>query len=199
MIGGINFFCYNTLDIVPLGTSISYEYQITGSSTWIPFNSNTVVCLNLDAPSIEIRATLYSNFNTLTPSLLLKGASITMYNSLNTSTVISKQVEYPEPYKKITIIIDYIKPSNTNINVYYSPNDGYSYQGVEWKPLNILPNSTIILDPALQIYRSTYYLEEASYTYINLDQRVKFRYKLDITPTLTGISPLIKNIQTYVE
>jgi hypothetical protein len=198
MIGGINFFCYNTLDIIPVGTEVKYEYRV-GSSNWIPFNSNTVVCLNIDAASIEIKATLLSNFNTLTPIVLLKGASITMYNSNNTSSIISKQITYPEPYKKITVIIDYIKPANTFIDVFYSPNDGYAYQGVEWKTLNLVNNSTIILDQALQIYRSTYYLEESAYTYINLDQRVKFRYKINLTSTLTGISPLVKNIQTYVE
>jgi hypothetical protein len=198
MVGGINFFCYNTLDIIPLGTEIKYEYRI-GTSNWITFNTNTVICLNVDAASIEVKATLLSNFKTVTPMLLLKGSSMTTYNSSSNSSVISKQVTYPEPYKKITIILDYIKPAGTSLNVYYSPNDGYSYQGAEWLLMYTVPNSTILIDPALQIYRSTYFLEHDLLTYVNQDQRVKFRYKLDLTSTSTGISPLVKNIQTYVE
>lgn len=198
MVGGINFFCYNTLDIIPLGTEIKYEYRI-GTAAWIAFNSNTIICLNVDAASIEIKATLLSNFNTVSPMLLLKGSSVTTYNTIASSSIVSKQIEYPEAYKKITLILDYIQPAGTNLSIFYSPNDGYSYQGVEWKSLNLVPNSTIVLDPLLQIYRSTYYLEETSLTYINLDERVKFRYRINLSSTATGISPLIKNVQTYVE
>jgi len=198
-VGGINFFCYNTLDIIPLGTEINYFYKIVNSTEWISFKPNSVLCLNVDAAGIEIKAVLLSNFKNLSPFLLLKGSSCTMYNTNLNSVVISNQVEYPQPYKKITIIIDYIKPSDTDIEVFYSPNDGFTFQGVEWKKLTLNNNSTIVLDSVLQIYRSTYYLEETSYIYINLDERVKFRYRLDLTSTNTGISPLVKNIQTYVE
>lgn len=198
-VGGINSFCYNTLDIIPIGTEIKYEYRIGTTGAWNSFTVNTVVCLSVDAASIEIKATLLSNFKTLSPLVLLKGSSVTMYNTTLNTTVISNKVIYPEPYRKITIVIDYIKPSNTDIEVYYSPNDGYSYQGLEWKELNIVPSSTIIIDSALQIYQTRYYLEEPTLTYINLDQRVKFRYKINLIASSNGISPLVKNIQTYVE
>lgn len=198
MVGGINSFCYNTLDIIPIGTEINYFYRIPNSN-WIPFKPNSIICLEVDASGIEVKAELLSNFKNLSPQLLLKGCSLTSYNTLANSTVVSNQVEYPSVYNAITIIIDYIKPAGTDIEVYYSPNDGFNFQGVEWIELNINNNSTIIIDPLLQIYRTTYYLKEDLDTYINQDLRTKFRYKLDLTSTATGISPLVKNIQTYVE
>jgi len=133
--------------------------------------------------------------------VLVEGSSLTMYNTSNLSSVISSQVVYPTPYTKITIILDYIQPAGTNIDVFYSPNDGFAFQGTEWLPMTAVPGSTIILDPALQIYRTTYFLDEGdgNIYHFNFDERVKFRYRLDLDPTTTGISPLVKNIQTYVE
>lgn len=197
--GGINFFCYNTRDIIPLGTEVIYEYQVNGTTEWIAFRPNTVVCLSTDVGGILIRATLKSNFRNLTPMLLVNGSSVTMYNTSNNSDIISNQVTYPVPYTKITIILDYIKPPNTDITVYYSPNDGYAYQGTEWELMPEVTGSTIILDQALQIYRTTYFLEESSIYHVQLDERVKFRYRVVLEPDNNGISPLIKNVQTYVE
>lgn len=199
--GGINFFAYNTRDIIPIGTDLIYEYQVHGSTNWISFNPNTVICLALRAAGLNIRCTLLSNFKNLTPMVLIEGSSITMYNTSNLSTVISKQVVYPTPYTKITIILDYIKPAGTNIEIFYSPNDGFTYQGTEWLSISEVPNSTIILDPILQIYRTTYFLDEGDNNiyHFNFDERVKFRYRLDLEPSTIGVSPLIKNIQTYVE
>lgn len=198
-VGGINSFCYNTLDVIPLGTEINYYYKITNASVWIPFKPNSIVCLSVDAAGIEVKAELLSNFKNLTPQLLLKGCSMTMYNTQSNSSVVSNQVIYPEVYTQITIIIDYIKPADTDIEVYYSPNDGFIFQNAEWIPLTLDPNSTIVIDPLLQIYRSTYKLTENSIYHVNQDERVKFRYRLDLTSSNTGISPLVKNIQTYVQ
>lgn len=201
IVGGINAFCYNTLDIIPVGTSINYEYKITNSNTWVPFKPNAILCLNIDASGIEVRATLLSNFKNLTPQLLLKGCSMTTYNTKSNSNVISNKVEYPTPYNVITVIIDYIKPAGTDIKVFYSPNDGFAFQGPEWLSMPAVNSSTIVLDSVLQIYRTTYYIRHTNILY-NLplqDKRLKFRYKIELTATNTGITPLVKNIQTYVE
>jgi hypothetical protein len=131
--------------------------------------------------------------------LLINGSSVTMYNTSNNSDIISRQVIYPVPYTKVTVVLDYIKPSNTSITLYYSPNDGFAYQGTEWKLMHEVQGSTIILDQALQIYRTTYFLEESSIYHVQLDERVKFRYRIVLEPDNNGISPLIKNVQTYVE
>lgn len=197
--GGVNFFCYNTRDIIPIGTDIIYEYKISNSNTWTTFKPNTVVCPDTRISGIEFRATLKSNFKNLTPMLLVEGSSVTLYKTSSLSTVRSKQVEYPIPYQKVTIVVDYILPPETDIEIYYSPNDGFDYQGLEWKEMIPVEGSTIILDQALQIYRTTYFIEEPTIYHYQFDERVKFRYRIDLNPSSLGISPLVKNIQTYVE
>ena len=195
----INFFCLNTRDIIPIGTEIIYEYRITGGSTWIPFKANTVICLNSAVAGIDLRANLNTNFLNLTPMVLLNKSSITIYSTQGFSTVASTQVTYPTAYRKITLVMDYIQPANTDLEVFYSPNDGFAWQGPEWLELHIVPGSTILLDSALQIYRSTFIREESTLIYILNEERVKFRYRVNLHADLNGVSPLIKNIQTFVE
>jgi len=196
-----NYFCLNTRDIIPVGTDIVYEYRAGGSSDpYIAFKPNSVVCLDAPLAGIEVQARLLSNFSNLSPMLLLNKASMSLYNNLGFSSVISKPVIYPSIYFKVTITIDYIQPAGTDIKVYYSPTRGFAWESPEWIELTEQPSSTILLDQDLQIYRTTYFIDEGTNPfYILAEERRRFRYRIDLTGDVNNISPLVKNVQTYVE
>lgn len=195
----INYFCLNTRNIIPVGTNISYEYTITNSNIWKPFNANIVTCLETNASSIEIRATLSTNFTNVSPLMLLNGSTVSLYSANNTSQIISKQIIYPEPYIKAFVQLDYIKPSNTNIKIFISDTNKESWEGNEWKELTIVPNSTIIKDTLINLYSSTYSIIFDNINYAFEFPRTKFRYKIELYGDNIGNSPLIKNVRTYVE
>jgi len=181
-----NFFCLNTRDIVPIGTDIIYEYKPAGSTnSYIAFKPNSVVCLNSPLAGIEIQARLLSNFSNISPMLLLNKSSISLYNNLGFSSVISKPIIWPSIYFKVTITIDYIQPAGTDIKVYYSPTRGFAWENPEWIELDEQPSSTILLDQDLQIYLA--------------EERRRFRWRIDLTGDVNNISPIIKNVQSYVE
>lgn len=196
-----NYFCLNTRDIIPIGTDIIYEYRPGGTSDpYIAFKPNSVICLDAPLAGIEVQARLLTNFSNLTPMLLLNQSSMSLYNNLGFSSVISKPVIYPNTYFKVTITIDYIQPGGTDIKVYYSPTRGFAWENPEWIELAEQPSSTILLDQDLQIYRTTYFIDEGTNPfYVLAEERRRFRYRIDLTGDTNNISPLIKNVQTYVE
>lgn len=207
----INFFAVNTRNIIPLGTEIIYEYKsITQDNTsFVPFKPNTVVCLNFPIPEIKIRARLRTTVSNLSPLLLLNGSSISLYTRPhNSSEVVSNIVEYEEPYFKVYVAFEYIKPVGTNIEVYYSPTRGLYWEGQEWYPLTELPNSEILVNEELQLYQKTYYREvyldtkspsdpEGKY-YLGEELRKYFRYKIVLSSTNLE-SPIVRNITSEIE
>lgn len=196
-----NYFCINTRDIIPIGTDIIYEYRPADSNnSYIAFKPNSVICLDSPLAGIEIRAQLLSNFSNLSPMLLLNKASISLYNNLGFSSVISRPITWPTIYFRVTITIDYIQPAGTNIQVYYSPTRGFAWENPEWIELTLQANSIILLDQDLQIYRATYFIDEGTNPfYILAEERRRFRWRIDLTGDVNNISPLIKNVQSYVE
>lgn len=197
-IGGINFFCLNTRDIIPLGTSVTYEYQITNDTVWVPFNPNMLICLTNKISGFKLRAKLITNFNNLTPLIQVHKASVTLYTTQDYNILISSQVNYPEPYQDVTITIEYIKPDNTDIKIFYSPTSGFEWEGLEWFEVPEVEGSTVLIDPTLQLYKTTYNLREDSLIYTLSEQRTKFRYRIDLESN-EGVAPIVRNIQTYVE
>ena len=209
-LGNTDFFALNTRDVVPLGTEIIYKYRVAGTlGDHIPFKPNTVICLAAPANGIEIIAELRTNFSTVSPMLLINGSTVTMYRSANVSTVRSKLVTFEEAYNKVRVTFEYIKPGTTDINVYYSPTQGFASEGTEWFPLTEVAGSTQVVDAELQIFRTTYFrdvgpdtavpvLDPDGLNYIFSTPRTFFRYRIDLDANGTTQSPLVRNIESEV-
>lgn len=198
----ITYFALNNRDIVPSNTEILYEYaQCTDSNicnSWVSFKPNVINCLPNSSDKIRLRATLKTLTSTLAPFLHFAGASISLYSASASSYIVSCAVNFPESYRKIKVILQYIKPSGTDIEVDYSPTQGFSWEGTEWKNLPIINSSTRIIDNSISLYESTYYLEESSLFYILALERKRFRYRIKLSSINPAIQPLVKNIKSYV-
>ena len=165
---------------------------------WVPFNPNMLICLTNKISGFKLRAKLITNFNNLTPLIQVHKASVTLYTTQDYNILISSQVNYPEPYQDVTITIEYIKPDNTDIKIFYSPTSGFEWEGLEWFEVPEVEGSTVLIDPTLQLYKTTYNLREDSLIYTLSEQRTKFRYRIDLESN-EGVAPIVRNIQTYVE
>ena len=194
----INYFCLNTRDIIPEGTDIIYRYSIDASrNTKVPFKPNTTICLNSPVATIYIEAELITNFTNVAPQMLLKGSTVSLYTLKDTSELISTQVSYPEPYKNINITLQNIKPAGTDIKVYYSPTNGYDFEGEEWLELVEDTSKTFIVNTELQLYETTYTRQEEDIYFAPNLERTLFRYKIVLTSN-NGLSPIVKNITNVV-
>ncbi len=188
----VSFFCLNSRDIVPPGTSITYEYK-TGTKGWTEFQANSPVCLETKTSALELRATLQSTSNNVSPVLSLEGTSVSLYAGVTASSIISKVIHYPE-YRNVTLILQYVKPQGTNIKVYYSPIDpAIATSAQEWRELSMVGTETYI-DQGLNFV-------EAKFSATNLMGTAKgteFRYKIDLTTQDPAIQPIVKNVISYV-
>ena len=205
----INYFCLNTRDVIPLGTEIIYLYRIAGSTTdFIPFKPNLVQCLDTDVAGVEIKAELKSNFNTISPMMLLNGSSVSLYAIQTYSSLESKQVTFDEYYTKVYVTVEYITPGNTSFDIYYSPTRGFAWEGSEWFKLEPIDSTTEIIDQDLQLYRTTFYRNAGKDTkepsdpigryYAFRDDRKFFRYKIDLNNQNTGQTPFVRHIAAEV-
>lgn len=194
----INYFCLNTRDIIPEGTDVIYKYSLDESrSNKISFKPNSTICLNNEVNVIYLEAELITNFKNVAPQVLVKGSTVSLYTVKNTSELISKQVKYPEAYKSISITLQNIKPAGTDIKVFYSPGNGYDFEGPEWIELTLDSSKTSVVNTALQLYQSTYSKVENSQFYYSTVNRTDFKYKI-VLFSKDGLTPLVRNITTIV-
>ena len=194
----INYFCLNTRDIVPEGTDIIYKYSLSPARTdKIPFKPNSTICLNTSIPTIYLEAELMTNFTNIAPQLLVKGSSVSLYTVKKDTEVISNQITYPEAYKDVNITLQTIQPAGTEIKVYYSPTQGYDYEGKEWIELTLDESKTFVVNNALQLYEVSYTISEDDLFYYDNVERVLFRYKIELTAN-NGLTPIVRNITSTV-
>lgn len=81
LIQGITALCINTRDVVPAGTSITYEYQLDSSTNWVALVANTYQPLPVLANQVSLRATLYTSIANLSPRLNLAGSTLSLYSN----------------------------------------------------------------------------------------------------------------------
>lgn len=195
-ITNITHFCLNTRDVLPRGTSITYEYE--DGDRWSPFIGGRMVCLPSTKASLHLRATLASTNEKLSPFLLLEGLTVSLYSSNLTSAVISKPAIYEDPYTGIAITLRYVKPPEASLTVKYSPTQGFPWEGTEWLDVPLDVSSTRLVDPTIQLYESTYRRQESSPYYVLTNPRTRFRYQVIMTTTDRCKQALISNVITYV-
>jgi hypothetical protein len=193
----ITYFCLNTRDIVPKGTELTYEYEST-PSVWVKFQPNVTVCLPFKKNSLRVRATLSTFSDTISPAISLEGNSISFYSANAASQIVSKMVTYPDAYKKIDVIVRYVKPVEANIKVFYSPTSGFAWEGQEWYELTLDNTSVSLVDSGTQLYEARYFKVEPSTIYALTELRKKFRYRIEISTTDRAKQAVIKNVMTYV-
>lgn len=195
----VSFFCLNTRDIIPGGTSITYEYKVS-TGIWKEFQPNSIVCLGIKSNSIELRARLKTNSSNVSPVLWIEGTSVSLYAGKDVAAIVSKQVNYPSTYTNAAVVVQYIQPSGTQpIKVFISSNDGIASQGTEWIELELVPGSERFIDEGLRLMEARFQtsepLDEIAYLGI---QRTKFRYKLELRTNDTAVQPIVRNVISYV-
>ncbi len=195
-ISQVSHFCVNSRDILIPDTSILYEYS-TNSIDWIPFTPNIVVCLPTQEVLIYIRATMSSTHPGKSP-VIGEGHSISLYSSSLISTAISTPVEYPEVYTNLDIVLQYVKPANTTINVQFSPTSGYSWEGPEWLSVPINPSTVRLVDPGLSLFEATFSLRNLNPFYTLSIPRTKFRYRINLSTADPALQPLVNQVISYV-
>jgi hypothetical protein len=197
-LSSVSSFCLNSRDILPSDTFIQYQYQLIGTNTWVNFDSNKLVCLDTPVFHVAIRAKLSSLRNNVSPALMLQGSSVSLYLGLSSSYIISNQITYNRLYKDIYVTLDYLQPAETNIKVYYSPNEGLPTQGQEWFELTKDTTTDKFIDAGLQIKEATWKLSNATLYISNGEGRNRFRWKVEFTTNNVAIQPNVLNIKTYV-
>jgi hypothetical protein len=196
-IGSISHFCLNSRNLIFPNTAINYEYS-TNQVDWFSMLPNIVTCLASDATIIYIKALLVSSQASVSPVINLEGSTISLYSSSLVSTVVSTQVTYPNPYTNLDIIIQYVKPANTNIGVSFSPTNGFAWEGPEWLPVPLNVSSVRLIDPALSLFEATYSLRNLSPFYALSVPRTKFRYRLTFSSADHALQPIVNEVISYV-
>ena len=187
----INAFTLNTRDVVPIDTTILYEYSLDDIN-WTPFEPNILVCLDENQDVIWLRATLNTSNSNVSPILYSQGSTVTLYRNVNVplSTVVSKVVEYPEEYSNVTIYVKVIQGGPANLAVYF--NDTPDKDAAAWVPLVLDTTYVNLIDPGTgyQEYRYRY----------NLGSGLgpSFSYKVEFLSVNLDSPPVIKDVVTYV-
>ena len=145
----LSSFALNTRDVVPPLTSITYEYAIE-DGLWKQFIPNRHVQLIAKANTLSIRATLYTNNLNISPLLLIKGSSISLYSNNSSSSLISTYIPHGNNYSTVTIKVGYIKTASSNLTVYHSQ------QSINetWKNASL--TTTSLVDESINLYESVY-------------------------------------------
>lgn len=193
-LNNISHFCLNTRNVVPANTSIKYEFQ-TLSQPWTVFNANSPTCFVDPSNSFDLRATLYSADSNVSPLVWLQGASVSLYQLKNTSTIISEQTIFPA-YRNLSILVQYLKPLSSTISVSFSPTDGNIAQGQEWFSVPLV--NEIDIDAGLEIKEARFTLTDLSEYAFLLEARTKFRYKIEMASVSNTDHPTILNVRFFV-
>jgi hypothetical protein len=185
----ITSFCLNLRDIIIPSTSIIYKYKIDDNE-WVDFSPNQVYCLSSEGQRLYIKAILSSSNVNLSPAIISKGASISLYQNNKSSYITSKIVDYKEEYNNITINFEYVE-NNNNIKVYY--NNG---QNDLWYALTKDAASIKAIDEGNKIFSSSW---KGVVNQNNLNPSTQFRYKIEFTNQDSAVSSTtLRNIISYV-
>jgi hypothetical protein len=172
----ISSFALNTRDVVPPLTSITYEYAIE-DGLWKQFTPNRNTQLDAKANVLSIRATLYTNNLNISPLLLIKGSSISLYSNNSSSSLISTYLPHGNNYSNVTIKVGYIKTTSSNLTVYHSQQS----TNESWK--SALLTTTSLIDESINLYESIY---TVSYTTAGIGSKYRIdTISSDITQPLT--------------
>lgn len=193
-------FTLNTKIVSPKNTSIKYEYRV-GTGSWIEFIPNIVVCFGSVVPTFSLRARLKTTDSRVSPAILLRDSSVSLYSQLPNSYYISKVSLFDSPYKTVNFYFKHVKSPNIIINVFYTPSlptNEFRYSPV-WKKLNF--NSELPIDEGLDLYRAHYSIQEPTILDETNNPRVAFRYRVEMinTSTTDTSSPLIFDMCSYVQ
>ena len=176
----ISSFALNTRDIIPPLTSITYEYAIE-DGIWKEFIPNRHTQLITKANTLSIRATLYTNSLSISPLLLIKGSSISLYSNNSSSTLVSNYISHGNNYSTVTIKVGYINTIGSNLTVYHSQQTTDEL----WKVCAL--TTTSLIDESINLYESIY---TVNYTTAGIGSK----YRIDMISTETTQPLTIKYI-----
>lgn len=168
----VDSFVLHLRDYIPANTSIDYRYSIDGGLNWISFKPNTRVCINR-SNSVLVQAVLSTNNIYVSPFISLDGASIVLFSRKKVGYIESPSQTLLSPFNEITIKSEEIIPEGTSIVFQYSTNNGLS-----WSNLN---------------------KEEDNYRILLNTSYNNYKYRITLLSEVDGLSPLIRNIQAYVQ
>lgn len=184
-VNSVTAFTLNTRDVVPPLTSITYEYS-TESGIWNKFIPNRVTQLDAKSNQLSFRATLFTNSLNISPLLLIKGSSISLYSTNSSSSLISNYTSFGNNYSTVTIKVGYIKDTSSSLIVYHSQQQ----INETWKIATL--TTTSLIDENINLYEGIY---KVSYNTTSTGSK----YRIDLISTDTANPLTIKYIYVNPE
>jgi hypothetical protein len=142
-------FALNTRDVIPPLTYINYEYALE-DGVWKSFSSNKYTALDFKSNQISIRATLYTDDLAVSPLLLIKGSTLSIYANNSSSTVVSNYFSHGNNYTSVNIKVGYIKPADSQVLVYHAPQSSNEV----WSICREV--SSVLVDENIGLYESVF-------------------------------------------
>lgn len=124
----INKFCINSRDILPKGTSITYQYSTNLKANWKDVLPNKVNCLDHDASDLNLRAILSTNNKRISPLLNIESSSVTIYTNSTTGVLYIKDFNFNKDVDKVFVYYEAFIPSKGSISLAFSINKGNTWQ-----------------------------------------------------------------------
>jgi len=127
----INKFCINCRDILPKGTSITYQYSTNLNNSWKDILPNKVNCLDHDASTLNLRAILSTNSRRISPLLDIESSSITIYTNSTTGILIVKDFKFNKDIDKVFVYYEAFIPNKASVSLSVSTDDGRSWSNFD--------------------------------------------------------------------
>lgn len=116
-------------EFLPTGCVIQWEARINDGS-WLPIKPGVDKELDELAESVQLRATFQGN-TTTTPMIILSSLSLKGYQNDKKGVYVSRNIEIPNGFNRVKVIMDMALPSGSNAVVTYATD----VNGNSWKAL----------------------------------------------------------------
>ena len=180
----ITHFVLNTRSVIPANTSIKYEYK-GQNQVWYEFNPNVVTCLDSQTSGLNLRATLSSESDLVSPVINIRDCSVSLYSNEFTGVTISEKVTYEDFYKTVSVLFKTINSDKNSYTVYFK-------EANTW--IRMVKDSKYkrVIDAGIG-------LEEVRYNYTSTTNRgPNFTYKVESQTSNKTIPPFVTDIITFV-
>jgi hypothetical protein len=187
---GSSIFNLTSTDITPGDgitdiTTIDWQMDDAPTSSYLrTLKTNETSYVGSELANVKIRGTLATNNTWLSPVINTEKLGLTKAKyETGTKSYITRNVDLsPGTFDFFKIIYEINKPTNTNIRLYYSFDNGYSWTEI------VSPTSTAAIDD---------FWTEFQYITANGDfvDQTQFRIRIDLISTTTGTTPRVRKLR----
>lgn len=183
-ITGVNFdrLMIMSDESIPTGCSIQWQYSIN-ENDWYPIETYDDRELSELAESVKIRCIL-SGSTTTSPTIALDSLILTGFSNENSGSYVSKNVNIPNGFNTIKVVLDMYLPTGTNAVVYFATDIG----GNTWQALT---NTATTQRSAL--YKTLTFEKTLS------ERAMNYRVKIDLSTVNKLNRPHIQNLRSVLK